>query len=296
MATGYMGSNTILQNGNDNDNDNIVNDDNDAVIGQIDPVLHLLKLYDALKNPLEETVGTTNTIDENSDHRNDNNDGSLLNGSSFHLSIPEENTNTGDVDYGLWESMTMNYHNSQDKTDVGKLTITTTSSSINNNVTSIPIATTTTSSKSTNTKFNSYINNENENLISNIFQNPEVHFMFLMRADGIDSIVWLPTAKKKLKRKKSKIKLDQKNRQIVANMQSKSSTNGIKSIRFEINDILSINVGSNNDIILQEIDDPNRHLWMSIKEKPELPFFITFQNSRDRALFEKILIRVWTEF
>jgi hypothetical protein len=250
------------------DNDNIVNDDNDAVIGQIDPVLHLLKLYDALKNPLEEAAGTTNTIDKNNEHRNDNNDDSQLNGSSFHLSISEENINIGnvDVDYGLWESMTINYHNSQDKTDVGKLTITTTSID----------------------------NNENENLISNIFQNPEVHFMFLMTADGIDSIVWLPTAKKKLKRKKSKIKLDQKNRQIIANMQSKSSVNGIKSIRFEINDILSINAGSNNDIILQEIDDPNRHLWMSIKEKPEL--LLTFQNSRDRALFEKILIRVWTEF
>ena len=279
----------------DNDNDNIVNA-NDAVIGQIHPVLHLLKLYDALKNPLEEAAGTTNTVDENNEHRNDNNnDDSQLNGSSFHLSISEEIINIDDFDYGLWESMTINYYDGQEKTDVG--TRITTTTNIDKNVTTIPIATTTASSKSNNTKSNSYINtdnDENENLISNIFQNPEVHFMFLMRADGIDTIIWLPTTKKKLKGKKSKIKLDQKNRQIVANMQSKSSANGIKSIRFEINDILSINVGSNNDTILQEIDDTNRHLWMSIIEMPE--FYITFQNTRDRALFEKILIRVWTEF
>lgn len=94
---------------------------------------------------------------------------------------------------------------------------------------------------------------------------PESEYMFLFRADGINSIIWLPNIKNKLKGKNSKIKLDKINRLIIVDIESKSSINGIKRISFEINDIISINVGCNNVTILQEIGDPDKHLWMNIK-------------------------------
>ena len=46
-------------------------------------------------------------------------------------------------------------------------------------------------------------------------------------------------------------------------------------------------------LILQEIDAADKHLWMNIRNKPELN--ITFINARTRNLFEKVLIKVWTE-
>ena len=164
-------------------------------------------------------------------------------------------------DYNEWSNMIINYHSAKENTS------------------------------SMNYVHGNASNNDNYNdiMTTNIIS-PEDEYIFLL-VIGIETCIWLPTAKRKLKCKKSKLKLDIKNRILLCEMESK--TNGIKCINFEIDDILSINVGRTNDIIVSEIEDVNKHLCMSINNKPELN--ITFLSSRERTLFEKVLIKVWSK-
>ena len=214
-------------------------DNTDNVTTIDSKVLHLLKLYDALKNPISDSSSNKTIVDE-------------MTSITIPTSVNQENLN--DVDFNSWINMVIGYSN-KSWTEVSY----------------------------------SYGHMKKDNIHHII--TPESEYMFLFRAEGIDSIIWLPNSKNKLKGKNSKIKLDKMNRLIIVEVKSKSS--GIKCISFEINDIISINVGSNNNAILQEIDDADKHLWMNIRNKPELN--ITFINARTRNLFEKVLIKVWTE-
>ena len=177
-------------------------------------------------------------------------------------------------DYNEWFNMIINYYNDKENTSQINNYQNSSNNTLNNN--------------NNNNNNNSTTNNNNNNILINDIISPEDEYIFLL-ATGIDTNVWLPTAKRKLKCKKSKLKLDNKNRLILCEMESK--TNGIKCIKFKINDILSINVGSTNDIIINEIEDCNKHLCMIINNKPELN--ITFLSTRERTLFEKVLCRIW---